>query len=284
MTDRSRAPLDDAALVAALRELAPHIDWPTGHPGPDLATRVRAGLAAGDGAGRSGLLAGWRPLRRGLVLAILAVIAAAAVVTATLLGLPGLRLTLTDPGASARPSMPGQTFAPASAPTTADPLAPGANLGLGTPIAPGDVATLTGQAIAGPSDPAIGPPDAVYVDVDRANQVALVWRASARLPASLEPGVGLVLMRFDGSVDAGLYEKMVGGETSVEPVAVGGQRAFWISGDPHLFFYVSPAGRVIEDQRRWVGDALVWSDGRMTYRLESALGRDAAIALAETIE
>ena len=41
---------------------------------------------------------------------------------------------------------------------------------------------------------------------------------------------------------------------------------------------------IIGDERRWVGDALVWSDGTTTNRIESALGRDATIALAESIE
>jgi hypothetical protein len=32
-----------------------------------------------------------------------------------------------------------------------------------------------------------------------------------------------------------------------------------------------------------VGDVLIWSDGELTYRLETSLGRDAAVELAATI-
>jgi hypothetical protein len=32
-----------------------------------------------------------------------------------------------------------------------------------------------------------------------------------------------------------------------------------------------------------VADALIWSDGRVTYRIESALGRDETIRIAESL-
>jgi hypothetical protein len=63
---------------------------------------------------------------------------------------------------------------------------------------------------------------------------------------------------------------------------VGEHRGFWISGDPHVFFYESDGG-FVDDARRWVGDALLWSDGTTTWRIESGLGRDATIEIAESI-
>ena len=103
-----------------------------------------------------------------------------------------------------------------------------------------------------------------------------------------KPAVGAITW-FDLTVKnapkvRAFYEKVVGGGTSVVPISVRGHGGFWISGDPHLFFYRTAGGQSIDDSRRWVGDALIWSDGRMTFRLESALGREAAIALAESIE
>ncbi len=41
---------------------------------------------------------------------------------------------------------------------------------------------------------------------------------------------------------------------------------------------------MIDDGRRWVDDALAWTDGTITYRIESALGRDGSIELAESLE
>ena len=64
---------------------------------------------------------------------------------------------------------------------------------------------------------------------------------------------------------------------------MGGQLGYWITGEPHQFFYEGPNG-FVEDPRRWVGDVLLWADGPITYRLETSLGRDATIAIAETLQ
>jgi hypothetical protein len=64
---------------------------------------------------------------------------------------------------------------------------------------------------------------------------------------------------------------------------VDGEPGFWISGTAHFFFYIDKNGTVIDDDRRWVDDALVWSEGGTTYRLETSLGRDGAIELAESL-
>jgi hypothetical protein len=272
------ASLDDAGLEAVLRASADSVAWPTASsPGaPDLAMRVRARLAAPRPRTRRPWTS-WRPLRRGLVLALAALLALAAIAGAVRLGLPGLNLTLGEP-----PVTPPPSAAPSSTPPPG-PL--GSRLGLGT-LAPtiDDVERLTGRPARLPSDPAIGPPDTAYVDHSRANQVAFAWAADAMLPATREPGIGLLLMQFDGRVDSGLFEKILDQGVTAEPVSVDGNDGFWISGDPHFFFYRMADGSIVDDGRRWVGDALIWSDGDTTYRIESALGRDRTIAIAEGLE
>lgn len=283
---RPWAALDDAQLEAVLRASSVAIAWPTASPAgsPDVATRVRARIVAGETA-RPRPWRLWRPARRGLVLALAALLVLAAIAGAVGLGLPGLRIILGEPPVSPPPSVPvpsgtGQSGVPTPTPP---PGAPGSTLRLGDPVALADVETLTGFPPALPTDPAIGPPDAVYVDRSRSNQVAFVWAPSAGLPETRDRGVGLILMRFDGRMDEGYHQKLVGLGVTLEPVTVSGRAGFWISGDPHFFFYVRKDGATIGDDRRWVGDALVWSDGTLTYRIESALGRDATIELAETI-
>jgi hypothetical protein len=96
--------------------------------------------------------------------------------------------------------------------------------------------------------------------------------------------VGFVLMRFDGTTDPGFYEKVIGSGTHLERVAVNGDDGFWITGDPHFFYYVRNGQQVFDEDRRWVGDALVWSDGTTTFRIESALGKDATIEIAESLD
>ncbi|MBA2372791.1 MAG: hypothetical protein H0V74_01125 [Chloroflexi bacterium] len=144
-------------------------------------------------------------------------------------------------------------------------------------------AAATAGPLRLPADPRLGPPDAVYVDPARGNQVALVWAAGPELPATLEPGVGLILMTFDGTLDEGIFQKIVGPASVLERLRVSDRPGWWIAGDQHTFLYRSKDGEVVNDERRWVGDALLWSDGTKTYRIESALGRDSTVAIAESL-
>ena len=91
-------------------------------------------------------------------------------------------------------------------------------------------------------------------------------------------------MEFHGSVTPEPIGKMISSGTEVEPVELEDGTAYWISGDPHVFFYMSPDGEHIDEGRRWVGDALIWQDGEMTYRIETSLGKDAAIRIAESLQ
>jgi len=293
MTDRPFARIDDSALEGSLRSLASAIDWPAAAPttsggataGPDIATRVRVRLSSGQRARSTRpwwSLAG-RPFRRSLVLAIAALLALAIVAGAVGLGLPGLRFIF---GGGPTPPPPTPTVRPgaASTPSPSVPGVPGRALGLGEIVVLDQVEDRTGIPVRLPTDPRLGAPDSVWIDPAKGNQVAYVWASSAVLPETNELGVGLVLMRFDGTTDPGFYEKVIGGGTRLEMVDVNGQEGYWISGDPHFFFYVRDGQRFYEENRRWVGDALIWSDGTTTFRIECALGRDATIAIAESIE
>jgi hypothetical protein len=296
MTDRPMRRFDDDALEGALRSLGAAIDWPTAAPmaasgataGPDVATRVRVRLAdpGRRRSERGWLPRRWRPLRRSLVLALIALLALALVAGAAGLGLPGLRFLFgggptPPPTPTAAPS--GSSGASRS-PSAAIPTPLGGGLVLGERVSVDVVEERAGSPVRLPTDDRVGPPDAVWIDPSRNNQVAYLWRSSERLPDTNEPGIGLLLMQFDGTVDEGFFDKVIHSGTTMERVTVAGQRGFWISGDPHFFYYVGADGQAVDDGRRWVGDALVWTDGSTTYRIESALGRDATIAIAESME
>jgi len=294
MTDR-RLALDDLGLENALRALSTEIDWPTAPPPgpggaptrPDIAMRVRARLASREPRGRGWWAFGGRPLRRGLLLALLALLGLAIIAGAVGLGLPGLRITLGEPPPSVLPSPTAATGATGSRPPAVSPTLPpiaGMRLLLGRQVALDEVEPATGVAVRLPKDSRLGRPDSVWIDPAKGDQVAYVWKSSGELPQTLEPGVGLVLMRFDGRNDDEFYDKAIHSGTTLERVKVAGHAGYWISGDPHFFFYTAADGRFVEDSRRWVGDALIWNDGTATYRIESGLGRDATIAIAESIE
>lgn len=302
--------LPDDELVQALRELARSVDFPSPvatTPGAvDLAASVRrrieqhpprpsiwqrlpwaAGAAAGrgGGAGAGATLGrrGRRPMRRSLVLAIAALLILAAVAGAVGLGLPGLRIIFGE-GPSPQPTSAGSpvpSLPASSGPTPSATLAPlGGSLALGDAVSFADAKRLAGFEVLLPTDPDLGPPDATYLNGQR---VGLIWASRPGLPETESPGVGLVISEFRGTVDEGFFEKILGPDTTVTRVTVGGSPGYWISGAPHFFFYIDPQGHAVNDDHPTVGDVLLWTKGDVTYRLETSLGMAAAIRLAESL-
>jgi hypothetical protein len=293
MAERILNALPEPELERALRDLGPSIAWPTAGtaaPGlPDLATSVRFRIEALPAPAPQRTLPDlavrlipWRgrPLRRALVLALVALLALAALAGAVGLGLPGLRLIL-----GGAPGGPSPAATPTAEPSASEPAALGATMGLGEPLDVHDTDGLTARAgfpVTLPVDPAIGAPEAAYLDEGRGNQVTLLWPVGPGLPATHETTVGLLLSQFEGTVNEGFFTKSVAGGTVVERIRVGDRPGFWISGQPHVLFWDGPTGTV-DDARRWVGDVLLWSNGPITFRLESGLGRDQAIRIAESL-
>lgn len=271
------------SLELALTDLAGAIAFPA--PSPAFATRVRARIEAAPAPAEpawrrwrrwASAPGGTRPVRRSLLIAVALLLVAATVAAAIGLGLPGIRILfgpppIATPGATVRPSGPAAS------------LAPGARLGLGEQVEVADLASRAAFPVRYPTDPLVGPPDTAWIDPRKAGQVALVWRTRPDLPATNEPGVGMLLGQFNGRLDDGMTTKMIDSGTKVERVLVGENPGFWITGDTHFFFYEDANGLFIDDSRRWVGDALLWTEGGLTYRLEIALGREAAIRLAESL-
>ena len=278
MAEQRLVRLSDDELGTVLRGLAPTVAWPDPRiapDGPDLATRVRARLVATPPVRRGST---WR-LRPALVLAIVALLVLAAVAGAVAFGVPGIRLIFGDPGASPPPAI-ASPVAPPTGGASAPPA--GSSIDLGAQVDPATLEDRVDFPVLFPNDPALGPPDAAYVSAR--DEVALVWAPSDHLPPTVEPDIGLLIMQFRGSVTPEPIGKMIASGTVVEPVEVGDDAGYWITGDPHVFFYMSPEGEHMEEGRRWVGDALIWQRGAQTYRIETSLGRDEAIRIAESLQ
>ncbi|MEK6720707.1 MAG: hypothetical protein AABZ33_08580 [Chloroflexota bacterium] len=287
---------DDSVLADALRGIGAALAVPSGGEAglPDIAARVRARIVV-DGTMRaaprrgprwSGIarpFAGLGRVRRGLVLAVVLLIAIAATAGAVGLGLPGIRIILGPVPTTGPSSAPTETPGTSTSPGAR--AAPGASLGLGILVLPADLDRLTAPDVLGftvrlPADPEVGAPGATYIDGAR---VAMAWPSGPSLPATETPSVGLVLSQFRGSIDPGSFGKIVGAGTTVERVDVDGASGFWITGELHFFFYEDPDGRIVEESRRFVGDTLVWTVDDVTYRLETATGLERALAIAMSL-
>lgn len=288
MADERRRAMTDDELGAALRALAPAIATPAVGPAPDRpagdpAQRARLRLEA-DAARPGGRRWSW-PVRRSLLLATALLLVIAAVAGALGLGLPGIRIfpagsgpRPTDVRATIPPTPTGPAGSPSLRPTPSGPIE--SDLGLGTMVPSGSVGDVVDFPVRLPTDPVAGPPDRAWLLDGR---LSLVWRARAGLPALDDPRVGLVLSQFRGTLDEGYFGKILGPGTTLTPVTVAGEAGWWLSGEAHELIYVGPDGSPVFDSHRFVGDALLWTDGGLTYRLESGLGMAATIRLAESL-
>ena len=249
-------------LERQLSLLRDEVAWP---PTPDIAAAVAARIATepppsaprvvlpGRGLGRT---------LRGSRAAAVAVAAAAAVlvVAATLAAAPGVRARIADWLGIGAVRIERVDRLPDTGPS--------ADLGLGrrtTLAAARRTARVPVPAIA-----SLGAPDAVYVD-PAGGGASVVYLARPGLPPATRR-IGALLQILPGG-DVGLVKKLLGAGTSVTGVDLDGAFGVFISGDKH----------VVVPPNRLAANTLLWVRGDATYRLETALGRDAALRLARSV-
>lgn len=291
--------MTDADLEIALRDLGGSLAIPARPEGADLtgaldpARRARIRIEQAS-ARRPTPFLGWisrgrdwvrgGSVRRAVVLALVAVIVVAAIAGAIGLGLPGIRIvSAPNPSTGATGAGPsGSPVAGASASSPSRSVAgpPGSGMGLGDPIAVADASTAVDIPLRLPSAPGVEAPVTAWILDGR---LSLVWATSRTLPSTREPGVGLILSEFRGSLEPEYFQKVIGPDTTITPVTVDGVTGYWISGAPHEIVFVDAQGQPVFDTRRIVGDTLLWARSEVTYRLESGLDEAAAIALAGTL-
>ncbi len=239
-------PTDDN-LEQALRDLGARLDVP---PTPDLASMVRARLEARPRQRRA-----WALAAAALVVLLTGLALAQSEAIGRWLGVRGIRI---------------QFGPPRRAPVAQD-------LRLGRQVSLTESRHAVPFPVLVPA--ALGEPDEVYVSDDR--RVSLIYRARPDLPRAHETGVGLLVTEFRAEFDDVYLKKIASGGTRVEPVTVGSGQGYWISG-AHALFYRDPTG-VREDVLRVAGNVLVWERDGVTFRFESALSKDAALRIAESM-
>ena len=261
----------DDALAAALVDLGDRLELP---PTPDVARLVGERLRTAPAAPRA-LPRGSRPLRRALLIAAVLTLLVAGVALGLRVGLDLLRI---DVGPVPSPTLPATT------PSASAGQMPGRSLGLGSASSLEDARKAAAFPLVEPAG--LGPPAQVYIGgPSLRGQVAFVYAATTDLPPSdLLDGAGLLITQNAGSADHGLANKLVDtGLASVESVQVDGAPGYWISGEPHWFWYLDPRGQTIEEGRRLVGDTLVWERDGVLYRIEGELTKAQALEIAATM-
>jgi hypothetical protein len=297
MTDRPTTTMSDADLEAALLDLGGALA-PLRAPGLALAVRVRiergeaAALDRPTWAERLGLPT-IRPFRRGLVLALTAVLLVAGIVAAIGFGLPGLRIIILGPAPSPSASVVEPSLSPAvsQASPTPVPTAPSLeSLDLGDPVDPVAAANAVGYPVKLPTLPELGQPLGVYARGDPPGaRLSAIYGANPSFPADSNPPivegrpVAIIVMEFPGLLDEGFLKKIIEPGTTIQTQTVNGHEGFWIAGEPHELFYVDPNSTAQHDVIRIVGNVLAWNDGDLTFRIEGARDLATALRIAESI-
>ncbi len=159
---------------------------------------------------------------------------------------------------------------------------PGPNLALGRPATLAEARAAVPYEVRVPA--ALGAADGIFVNTDAPGQpVAMTYEPRAGLSPDPRTGLGLLFTQFRGETDTALIEKLLGPDTTVQQVSVGGAPGLWIEGAPHAIGYRDAEGRVFEDSVRLAGNVLLWQEGEVTYRIEGHLSRDEAIRIAESL-
>ena len=120
--------------------------------------------------------------------------------------------------------------------------------------------------------------------------VSLIYPSGPGLPPGEFIGVGALVTQFKGGterarIEKGLARKEIDPDVFIEYAPVAGERGYWITGAPHGFFLVcGDDGGCREERYRLAGNVLLWERNGLTMRLESALPRDQAMAVAESMQ
>jgi hypothetical protein len=245
-------------LERELLALGDEIAWP---PTPDLAAAVGARIAAEP---RPPARRTWQwpwPRLATALAAVLVVLVAFGILFAAS---PGVRATVRD--------WLGIGAVHITRVERLPDLAPARELGLGRRVTFksaeaefGTIATVR----------ALGAPDAVYLGSGLPHRVTLVYVARPGLPAG-KAGVGALLDEIEGDTPIIYAEKLVGARVPITHVKVNGDDGYFIGG--------SHALQLPDELRpRLAGNTLVWQHEAVTYRLETALGLRAALALARSV-
>ncbi len=160
---------------------------------------------------------------------------------------------------------------------------------LGRRVSLEEARSLVPWQILLPAPGGLGQPDEVYLDARYpAGVVSLLYLARPGLPSAPTAQVGLLLTEFRGSLSPGVtVQKLLDGGATVQGTRVetdaGSLPALWISGRPHEVMLLDERGEYVPDTLRLEGDVLLWAQGELTLRIESALGREQAVGIAESL-
>jgi len=247
-----------------LSGLAAELDWP---PTPDLRPAVRRRLGASPH---------WYASRWALAAAAVIVIVAA------LLAFPPTRTAIAG-WVNLHTSIKRTTSVPTPSPLPPGPLGKRLGLGHATTLAAARSAVSWPVLLPG----GLGAPDEVYLqdppDGPSQGEVTLVYSARPGIPLSGDTGVSVLVTEARGTVNENFFGKTVGPGTTIEPITVDGHQGWWISGQPHVFFFDDGSSNARFETLRLATNTLIIDVGGTIVRIEGDLTRQQALDLAASL-
>jgi len=256
--------LDDRDLERTLTDIATRLDGPKRDMWPAVRARI----------GERRIQPWWSRLgmdRRTLapIAATLAVILVAALLLTPriadalghLLSIPGVQIYQVPQSPTARPNASAPTFAGQRVATAAE------------------ASRIAGFTVRTPA--ALGEPSAIYVETAPV-RVTIVYASVKGIPVSAQAGVSAIVVEFKGTIETQIMAKAIGPGTFLDAVPLGNGVAYYLSGQPHQFFFRDPAGNLQPETLRLAGNTLLWEQDGYTYRLEAQVSRDEAVRIASS--
>ena len=123
-------------------------------------------------------------------------------------------------------------------------------------------------------DPPEGPPD---------GEVTIVYKVRPGIPVAGQTGVAVLVTEARGTVDKEFFGKILGPDTTIEPVTVSGHDGWWIAGAPHEFFFIDSGGNFRSETLRLATNTLLLDDGGTVIRIEGDLTKAQALEIAASL-
>jgi hypothetical protein len=86
-----------------------------------------------------------------------------------------------------------------------------------------------------------------------------------------------------GKVDTNFFGKMLGSDTTIEPVTVAGNQGYWVAGSPHIFIFLDANGNFRDETMRLATNTLILDDGGTIVRIEGNLTKTQAVQIAASL-
>jgi hypothetical protein len=178
-----------------------------------------------------------------------------------LLSIPGVQIYEVPQSPTARPNASAPTFAGQRVASAAE------------------ASRIAGFTVRTPA--ALGEPSAIYVETAPV-RVTIVYASVKGIPVSSQAGVSAIVVEFKGTIETQIMAKAIGPGTFLDAVPLGNGVAYYLSGQPHQFFFRDPAGNLQPETLRLAGNTLLWEQDGYTYRLEAQVSKEEAVRIAST--